>query len=139
MPRPIARRTAAAALVVLGVVGLSAAAAAQLPLGTGSLQSGVASVAQCQPAGQVVGARLTSAFSGGEYRSTGVQLTNLATACLNKTYRVQIATAAGAPIDMNGAAAGTDLTGTLTSTTLSLTFPSTSTASIGRVAVVITG
>ena len=96
---------------MVALAGLSLASASQLAVDGGALQAGSAVVAGCQPAGQPVTVSFTSAFSAGAYRSSAVVVSGLDAACDGATYRVQLVGTGGAPIDMNGAAAGTDLSG----------------------------
>lgn len=140
MARRLHRYAAAAALTVVGLAGLSLASASQLSLNGRSLQSGTAVVGDCQPPSQPVSVRFTSAFSSGAYRSTAVTVGNVDAACGGLGYRLQLIDAAGAPIDSN-AGAPLDATGivTLTGGAFSVTIPSTPTASIARVALVIYG
>ncbi len=135
------RRFAALALGVLALAGLSAASASQLAVDGGTLQAGVGTLADCQPAGQQIVVSLTSAFSSGQYRSTAVRFSDVAAACDGLTYRTQLLDGSGAPIDLNGAAAGTDLSGTvaLSGSAFSVTIPSTPSAGIGQVVLVIHG
>lgn len=143
MSRTRSRRAAALALGLLAVAGVSTAAATQLTLSGRTLQSGVATLADCQPAAQAVSVTLASTFSAstGAYATTGVTFGNLAAACQGLTYRVQLLDPSGAILDTNGAAAaGTDLTGTVTLAggSFGVTVASTATASIGSVALVLT-
>lgn len=143
MSRTRSRRAAAVALGLLAVAGISTAAATQLTLNGRTLQSGVAALADCQPATQTVSVTLASAFSApaGAYATTGVTFGNLAAACNGLAYRVQLLDPSGAILDTNGAGtAGTDLTGTvaLAGGAFSVTVASTPTASIGSVALVLT-
>lgn len=135
------RRFAALALAVLALAGLSAASASQLAVDGGTLQAGVGTLADCQPAGQPIVVSLTSAFSSGQYRAGAVRFSNVAAACNGLTYRTQLLNGSSAPIDLNGAAAGTDLSGTvaLSGGAFSVTIPSTPTTGIGQVVLVIHG
>lgn len=141
MLRRSTRRRAALALAVVGVSGLGIASAAQLTVSSRTLQAGSATVGECQPATQAVAVSFTSAFASGAYNASGVTLSNVAAACGGKTYRIQVATTAGLAIDLNGAAAGTDLTGTLPAGggSVAVTMPSTAVSTIGSVAVVFAG
>jgi len=144
MSRPRSRRVAALALAALAVAGLSTAAATQLTVTGRTLQSGVAALADCQPTTQAVGVSMASTFSTatGAYATTAVTFGNLAAACNGRAYRVQLLDPTGAPLDTNGTAtAGTDVTGTvsLASGAFTVTVASTATASIGSVALVLTG
>lgn len=139
-PRP-SRRFAALALGVLALAGLSAASASQLSVDGGTVQAGVGTLTDCQPAGQPIVVSLTSAFSGGQYRTTAVRFSDVAAACQGLTYRTQLLDGSGSPIDLNGASAGTDLSGTvaLTGGTFTVTIPATPSAGIGEAVLVIHG
>jgi hypothetical protein len=144
MSRHRSRRVAALALATLAVAGLSTAAATQLTVTGRTLQSGVGTLADCQPTAQTIGVRLTSAFSTatGTYATTAVTFGNVAAACNGRAYRVQLLDPTGTILDTNGTAtAGTDVTGTvsLASGAFTVTVASTATASIGSAALVLTG
>lgn len=144
MSRHRSRRVAATALALAAVAGLSAAAASQLGLTGGTVQSGVATFADCQPAAQQITVSLTSAYvpASNAYATTGVSFGNVAAACQGLAFRVQLLGASGAVLDTNGtAAAGTDVTGTVALTGGAFTVPvsSTATASIVSVALVLAG
>lgn len=135
MPRQRAgRRAAALVLAAVAVAGLGTASASQLTVGSRTLQAGSAVVGGCQPAAQAVTASFTSAFSSGAYRTTSVRVANVAAACVGRTYRLQLVDATGAPL-------GADRTGTVAFSggALVVTVPSTPTASIASVALVMGG
>ena len=139
MSRPrVSRRAAALALALLALAGLSAASASQLAVDGGTLQAGVGAVTDCQPSGQVIAVSFTSAFSAGAYQADAVRFANVAAACQGATYRVQLLGPTGTVIDMS-AGSETDVTGTvnLSSGAFTVTIPSTPSASIGRVALVL--
>ena len=135
------RRASALALGVVALAGLSLASASQLAVGGGALQAGSAVVAGCQPAGQPVTVSFAGAFSAGAYRSSAVVVSGLDAACDGTTYRVQLVGTGGAPIDMNGAAPGTDLSGpvTLSGGVFSVPIASIPAAAVGGVALVLAG
>ncbi|WP_034661000.1 hypothetical protein [Cellulomonas sp. KRMCY2] len=114
------RRFTAFVLVVVGIVGLGVASAAQLTVGAGSLGAGTAAVASCQPAGQPISVGFTTTtFSAGQYQASAVTLGNVNAACAGLKYRIQ-------PRGAGGAAVGSELTGTVTlgtGGTLTATFP----------------
>ena len=134
------RRIAALMLALVAIAGLSAASASQLSVNGGTLQSGVGLVVDCQPAGQPVVVRFTSAFSGSTFSTTAVTVSAVNTACQGLAYRLQVVSTTGDPIDINSGSA-TDVSGTvaLTGNAFSVTIPSTPTASIGSVALVFSG
>lgn len=125
------RRCAAVALGLVGVLGLGMASASQVSVGSGSLGVGTAMVASCQGA-TPLSVSFTSAFATGAYRATEVKVANVAPACANLSYRLQL-TGPG------GVAVGTERTGTVTLTggVLTVSIPSTPVTSITGVAVVI--
>ncbi len=133
------RRVVALALAGLALAGLSSAAASQLSVNGGTLQSGVGSVIDCQPSGQVIAVSFTGTFSSGAYRSDAVRFANVAAACQGATYRVQLLSPSGAVIDMSDGSR-TDVTGlvSLTGGAFSVPITPTPAASIGRVALVLT-
>ena len=136
------RRVAALAITVVGLAGLSLASASQLSINGGTLQAGNAAVGTCQPSSQVIVVALTSSFSGTAYTTTGVTLSNINAACGGLNYRLQALNTSSAPIDLNGATQGADLTGVVPTgaTSLSVAFPATPTvptSSVGRIALVI--
>lgn len=135
------RRVAALALAVLALAGLSAASASQLSVDGGTLQAGAGPLVDCQPGGQVIAVSLTSGFSSGQYRSTAVRFGNVAATCNGLAYRTQLLDTSGTPIDLNGAAAGTDLSGTvsLSGGAFTVTIPSTPAATIGQVVLALHG
>lgn len=136
----LSRRVAALAIALLALAGLSLASAAQLSVDGGTLQAGVGQVVDCQPEGQPIPVSFTSAFTSGAYRTTAVRFANLAPACDGLTYRVQLISTTGTLIDTHASASLTDATGTVTlvSGAFSVTVPSTPTATIGKVALVLT-
>ncbi len=135
MPRPRAsRRAAGLALVAVAVAGLGTVSASQLTIGSRTLQAGSAVVGGCQPTGQAVTASLTSGLSSGAYRTTAVRVANLAAGCSGLTYRLQLVDAAGAPVGAERSGAVV-----LSAGAFSVAVPSTPTASIAGVAVVIGG
>ena len=71
-----------------------------------------------------------------------MRFSNVAAACDGLTYRTQLLDGSGTPIDLNGAAAGTDLSGVVALTvgrTFSVAIPSTPSAGIGEAVLVIHG
>ena len=75
------RKAAAAGLAVIGIAGLSLAAAAQLTVNSDTLQAGAIAVGTCD--GDGVRVTYTNAFSGGAYNATGVSVTGIAPTCGN--------------------------------------------------------
>ena len=96
------RKSAAIALAVLGVAGLSLASASQLTLSTGTLQAGSIALTDCQTT--TVPVTYTTTFTGGAYQVTGVRLANVAAACAGKTATVKLLNAAGTEVATGTAA-----------------------------------
>jgi len=142
--RPLGRRAAALALAVVAVAGLGLASAAQLSVSSRVLQAGSTAVGSCQPTATPVAVSFTTTFkttNPRRYDATAVKVSGVDAACVGKTYRVQLLNTASAPIDLNGAPAGTDLTGTVAAPggALTVPIPSTDAATIGGVAVLFHG
>jgi len=138
--RSLGRRAAALALTIVAIAGLGLASAAQLSINSRVLQAGTASVGTCQPVGTPVVVSFTTVFkttNPRRYDATAVKLSGINGACVGKTYRLQVLTTASAPIDLNGAAAGTDLSGPIVAPggVLTVAIPTTAAATIGSVAV----
>lgn len=85
------RKSAAIALAVIGVAGLSLASAAQLNVNAGSLGAGSTTIdAPCDADGVRVNLDATT-FSGGEYQADGVTVSGIdATGCANQTLRITV-------------------------------------------------
>lgn len=88
------RKSAAIALAVVGVAGLSLAAAAQLNVNAGSLGADNSVVTACQ-ASAITVAFAPGAPVAGVYGATQVTLGGIAASCNNHSYRVQATGAAG--------------------------------------------
>jgi hypothetical protein len=128
------RKSAAIALAVVGVAGLSLASAAQLTVNSASLGAGTSVVASCEGAG-TISVTYTNVYSAGAYNTSAVQLSGIAAACNGLKYQVQVQ-------GTGGAALGAEATGTLpasgTTATVTLAVPQPA-ASILGVSVVIYG
>ncbi|MHA3946757.1 hypothetical protein [Cellulomonas bogoriensis] len=128
------RKSAAAALAVVGVAGLALASAAQLTIGTASLGAGTQVVASCQPSdGPAIEVGFDSAYQGQGYRTSGVVLDNVAAACDGLDVQVTVATADGTSLH--------EFTASATEGRTVLTSPSASipAADIENISVVISG
>ena len=101
------RKSAAIALAVVGVAGLSLASAAQLTINNSSLGAGTSVVASCEGAG-TISVAYTNVYSAasGVYNTSAVQLSGIAAACNGLKYQVQVQ-------GTGGAALGAEATGTL--------------------------
>ncbi|WP_149203798.1 hypothetical protein [Actinotalea subterranea] len=82
------RKSAAIALAVVGIAGLSLASAAQLTVNTSTLQAGKVAVGKCDDNGVKVD--YTSAFAAGSYNATGLSVTDIAAACDGGTIKVTV-------------------------------------------------
>lgn len=130
------RKSAAVALAVLGVAGLSLASAAQLTVNSQSLGAGNTVVASCDTDGIAV-AFANSLNAGNTYDTTAVNLSGVNAACNGLSYKVQLlqGTPTKTPL-------GAEQTGTLgvASGASTITLSSAvSAASVTGVSVVITG
>ncbi|WP_024285692.1 hypothetical protein [Cellulomonas sp. KRMCY2] len=105
------RKSAAIALAVVGIAGLSLASAAQLNIGASSLGAGASVVSACQAA--PIGVTFAPSAAVGGYNATSVTLTGLAATCNGLSYKIQATGAAGVLL-------GTEVSGT-TGTGTSLT------------------
>jgi hypothetical protein len=128
------RKSAAIALAIVGVAGLSLASAAQLTVNSSSLGAGTSVVASCDTDGIAV--TYTNVYSTTGYNTSAVVLSGIAPACNGLAFRVQV-TGAG------GVALGAEVVGVVpaapaTSATASLAVAQPA-ASILGVSVVISG
>ncbi len=123
------RKSAAIALAIVGVAGLSLASAAQLTINNSSLGAGTSVVSACQSASITVAFAPTFGTAG--YNATKVTLGGLTTTCNNYNYKVQAMDAAGAPL-------GTEAFGTTgTGATLDVTLGTANAALVEGISVVI--
>jgi hypothetical protein len=99
------RKSAAIALAVVGIAGLSLASAAQLTVNSSSLGAGTSVVASCEGAG-TISVAYTNVYGAGVYNTSAVQLSGIAAACNGLKYQVQVQ-------GTGGAALGAEVTGTL--------------------------
>ncbi|WP_199422788.1 hypothetical protein [Actinotalea solisilvae] len=134
------RKSAAVALAVIGVAGLSLASAAQLNVNSASLGAANTVVASCQPSDNnpatttdAIGVGFTNGWNAGAYRTTEVKLTNVNAACAGLAVRVALVGTTGAVLH--------EFTGTATADTTTLTLPagSVSSADVVSASVVIAG
>jgi hypothetical protein len=83
------RKVVAVALGVLGVSGLSLASASTLNVNAGSnIQAGVDTVAACQGTTPVAATFGVPTLTSGAYKTTGVTLSGIVTACAGKSLKV---------------------------------------------------
>lgn len=115
------RKSAAIALAVVGVAGLSLASAAQLNINNSLLGAGTSVVDSCQPTGatsQPITVTFTNSYlAGSGYTTSAVVLNGIAPTCLSLNYRVEVTgtngVALGEVVDKIPAT-GTTATATLT-------------------------
>lgn len=84
----IRRKSAAVALAVVGIAGLTLASAAQLNINSASLGAGTEVVASCDADGIDVG--FETAFASTTYNATDVNLTNIDAACAGLDISIQL-------------------------------------------------
>lgn len=108
------RKSAAVALAVLGVAGLSLASASTLSLTGGTLQAGVTDLTNCQPAATkvVVGFGTPALGSNGIYNVADVKLSNVDAACAGKAVKITLLSGTAPSYTQ----VGTEITGTLDAT-----------------------
>lgn len=114
------RKAAAVAIAIVGVAGLSLAAAAQLTVNNTTLQAGTSLSAACDADGEV-GVAYVSGFDGAAYDVTSMSITGIDTNCQGETIDVTL-------IDADGNAT------TLTSMAIGATDPSWDAAGVFDVA-----
>ncbi|MCL3861509.1 hypothetical protein [Actinotalea sp. K2] len=92
------RKSAALALAVVGVAGLTLASAAQLNVNSASLGAGTDIVAACDDDG--IDVTFTNGYSADEatYLTSAVTLGDVATACVGNDLRITLADADGASL-----------------------------------------
>ncbi|MDO8106643.1 hypothetical protein Q6348_05465 [Isoptericola sp. b441] len=106
------RKSAAIALAVIGVAGLSLASASNLSLSGGTIQAGSTNVSDCQPSASPVGTRLTAgAYDAGAkaFLATSVTLTGINTtataanpSCVGKQAQAVLLDGSGAVLATSG-------------------------------------
>lgn len=129
------RKAAAAALAVVGIAGLSLASAAQLNVNSASLGAASEIVASCQPeGGPAINVGFDNDYSVASlgYRTSAVELSDVAAACAGLPVSITVADADGAVL---GTAEGSAAAG---SADFALG-TAVDSAAIARVAVVIGG
>lgn len=127
------RKAAALALGVVGVAGLSIAAAAQLNLGTSSLGAGTTVIASCQPEGTPIGVSFENTFTPGAeagYQATSLNLDSIDPACNGLNYKVTLT-------DSSGSVLGTEATGKVSGTSISVPLSNVPAEEVANVAVVV--
>jgi len=97
------RKSAAIALAVIGVAGLSLASAAQLNINSASLGAGTEVVASCDADGVAVG--FETAYGTATYNATAVNVTGIAAACDGQDIRITVTD--------GGVAVGNEIVGTV--------------------------
>lgn len=99
----IRRKSAAVALAIVGVAGLTLASAAQLNINSASLGAGTEVVASCDADGVDVGFDTT--FASTTYNATDVNITNIDATCAGQDIAIQLTD--------GGAAVGGEIVATL--------------------------
>lgn len=126
------RKTAAIALGVVGILGLSIASAAQLNLGTSTLGAGTTVVASCQ-GDTPIGIAFENTFASGAdagYKASSVNLTSIDAACEGLTYKVTLT-------DSDGAVLGDEATGTVSGSSVTVPLRDVPAEDVANVSVVI--
>ena len=127
------RKSAAVALAILGVAGLSLASASQLNLTSTTVQAGSVVVADCQPTSTPIAVTYTTSFTSPDYKVATVKLAGIDAACNGKALEVKV-------LDSTGAALATMTSASVTSGTMTLTPAATfNVNSLARIAAVING
>nr|WP_297426098.1 hypothetical protein [uncultured Actinotalea sp.] len=125
------RKTAAVALAVVGVAGLTLASAAQVDVDSQQIGAGTAVVGSCD---DVVDVTFGNAYDAGAYRVTSVVVADVAAACDGSTLAVTLVDPADAAL--------VEVSGTVSGGSLSLDVPAASLPAaedVAGVAVVIAG
>lgn len=132
----IRRKSAAVALAVVGIAGLSLASAAQLNVSSASIGASSNVVASCQDSTKpAIKVSYTNGYTGSAkaYTTSAVVLSGIDRACENQAVRVTVADGAGASL---GELTGTVPAGGGSMTLSGINVPATS---VENVAVVIAG
>ena len=127
------RKSAAVALAVIGIAGLSLASASQLDLTGGTLQAGTTDLTDCQPSGTPVVAEMSAGtfVAGTGYEASNVSLTGIDGACTGKQIEAVL-------LDNGGNALGTSVSAAISGTSASVSAPAGVAAeSVEGIAVVI--
>ncbi len=127
------RKSAAIALAVIGIAGLSLASASQLDLSGGTLQAGTTDLTDCQPVGTPVVAEMSAgAFVDGTgYEASDVSLTGIDGSCDGKQIEAVL-------LDSGGNALTTSASAAISGTSASVSVPTGIAAvSVEGIAVVI--
>lgn len=123
------RKSAAIALAVVGVAGLSLASAAQLNVTADTIQAGSAPQANCQGA-TPVDVNFDSGWDGTRFAVTSVAISGVAQACIDEGARMEFTV-----LDVNDAVIFTSDEAAAANGSFAVT--STAAAAVGSVAVVI--
>ena len=128
------RKSAAIALAIVGVAGLTLASAAQLTVNSSSLGAGASVVASCDTDGITVGYSTTYNTTNHVYDINGLNLSGVNTACNNLKYSVQL-TQGG--ITVNGVTTPVTTLTTPGAGTATIAVPATDASIVTGVAIVI--
>jgi hypothetical protein len=104
------RKSAAVALAVIGIAGLSLASAAQLGLTSASVGAGSTVVASCDTDGIAVGYTNAYNTTTNKYDVSGVTLTGVNAACNGLKYKIQLQQGTATKTALGGELTGASLT-----------------------------
>lgn len=126
------RKSAAIALAVVGIAGLSLASAAQLNVNSSALGAGTTVVASCDDA---VDVDFTTAYATGSYQASAITVSDIADTCEGQLIRVTVT--AGSTVVVSDVVASK----TIADGETSVTFPFAAQAAkdIDGVSIVIAG
>jgi hypothetical protein len=136
--RSTTRKSAAVGLAIVGIAGLSLAAAAQLNATSSSLGATTTVVAPCQPNSDLITATYTTAYTSAApagYKVSSVVLSGL-TGCVGKNVKVSLLDLSDNPVG------GIELTAANATASTTLTVPAAATVpalNVVKLAVVISG
>ena len=108
----IRRKSAAVALAVVGIAGLTLASAAQLNINSASLGAGTEVVASCDTDGVDVG--FETAYGTVGYNATDVNVTDIAATCDGQDIAITLTDAGGVVEEVTGVVSGTSFTAAIT-------------------------
>lgn len=110
------RKSAAIALAIVGIAGLSLASASTLNLTGGTLQAGTEDLTDCQTSGPVVAEMSAGAFNGtfDGYDAGDVTLTAIDATCTGKQIEAVLLDASGNTLAASASAAITGASSTVT-------------------------
>jgi hypothetical protein len=144
-----AKKTAAIGLAVLGVAGLTTAAASQLNLQwTGAFQAAAVTVAaDCQPTNETISVAFTDPLftasggnvAGAAWNVANLNFTNINAACATKSYQVAYSTDGSTWVQLGGAGTVASPVAPATTSTVSVALGSVDPQGIKKVSLAIYG